>query len=50
VKRPETLEIVGTGLGLSIVKRIVDAHHGRIEVKSRLNEGSTFSVFLPVEG
>ncbi|MCC6444884.1 MAG: response regulator [Armatimonadetes bacterium] len=48
IKRPETLQVTGTGLGLSIVKRIVDAHHGRLEVRSRLNEGSVFSVFLPL--
>lgn len=47
VKIPETRQITGTGLGLSIVKRILEAHHGRIEVRSELGKGSTFSVFLP---
>ena len=37
----------GTGLGLSIVKTIVEMHQGRIEVRSALGEGSTFSVYLP---
>ncbi len=46
-KRRETAQVTGTGLGLSIVKRIVDFYHGRIDVKSRENEGSTFSVWLP---
>ena len=32
---------------MSIVKRIVDFYHGRVEVESRLGEGSTFSVWLP---
>lgn len=39
----------GTGLGLAIVKSIIDAHHGHIEVASKLNEGTTFAVWLPVE-
>ena len=38
----------GAGLGLSIVKKILDLAGGTISVKSRVNEGSTFSVELPV--
>lgn len=37
----------GSGLGLAIVKHIVNLHQGRIEVKSELGKGSTFTVFLP---
>lgn len=37
----------GYGLGLSIAKKIVDAHHGIITVKSKLHKGSLFSVQLP---
>ena len=39
----------GTGLGLSISFGIVERHGGTIEVKTELNEGSTFSVTLPRE-
>lgn len=38
----------GTGLGLSIVYGIVKKHGGYIEVKSKLDVGTTFSIFLPV--
>ncbi|HVO74478.1 MAG TPA: PAS domain-containing sensor histidine kinase [Ignavibacteriaceae bacterium] len=41
-------EIRGSGLGLSIVKRAVDLLHGEITVESKLNEGTAFSVILPV--
>jgi len=37
----------GTGLGLSISQKIVEQHGGRIEVKSELNKGSVFTVYLP---
>jgi len=37
----------GTGLGLSLAKRIVEDHHGRIEVASVPGQGSTFTVLLP---
>jgi signal transduction histidine kinase len=37
----------GGGLGLANVKAIADAHDGRIELESRLNEGSTFTIIIP---
>lgn len=37
----------GSGLGLSIVKRIVQIHHGSIEVESKFGEGTTFKIIIP---
>lgn len=38
----------GTGLGLSLVKQLVEAHGGRISVKSKENMGTTFFFSLKV--
>jgi len=40
---------MGTGLGLSLVERIVETYHGYIDVQSKVGEGSTFTVTLPIE-
>jgi len=44
-----TTKASGTGLGLAVVKSIVDAHHGELSVDSRLGQGTTFTVRLPIE-
>jgi signal transduction histidine kinase len=38
----------GTGLGMAIVKKIIDDHHGTIEIESEMGKGSTFSFTLPI--
>lgn len=38
---------VGLGLGLSLVKAIVEAHGGRVEVRSAVGEGSEVRILLP---
>jgi two-component system heavy metal sensor histidine kinase CusS len=43
-------EVPGSGLGLAIAQWITDAHKGSIEANSRLGEGSTFRVRLPLAG
>ncbi|MCX6181126.1 MAG: HAMP domain-containing sensor histidine kinase [Bacteroidetes bacterium] len=40
-------DVKGFGLGLSYVKAIIDQHNGQIQVKSQLNQGTTFSIFIP---
>ncbi len=47
VNRPGK-QIQGTGLGLSIVNKIVAMHNGRIEVESEVDQGTTFTIFLPL--
>jgi heavy metal sensor kinase len=49
VDKSRSRETGGVGLGLSIADWIAHAHHGRIEVDSELNQGSTFTVYLPIQ-
>ena len=37
----------GTGIGLTIVKRVAEAHHGNVQVQSKIGEGTTFLITLP---
>lgn len=42
--------VKGTGLGLSISRKLIELLEGRLEVKSRLNRGTSFNILLPLKG
>ncbi|MGV3774179.1 MAG: GAF domain-containing protein [Verrucomicrobiales bacterium] len=44
----QTTKKRGTGIGLAIVSKIVETHQGTIEVKSKMNKGTTFCISLPI--
>ncbi len=46
VNRPGN-QIPGAGIGLAMAKKIIDLHNGLINVKSKVNEGTTFIIRLP---
>ena len=47
VDQARSRETGGSGLGLAIVRHVVTNHDGRLDVRSRLGEGSTFTMTLP---
>ena len=49
VDKARSRETGGTGLGLSITKQLILLHDGAIKVESKLNEGSTFTVRIPLK-
>ncbi len=50
VDRARSRDLGGTGLGLAIVKHIVQMHHGNLKIESRVREGTTVTVWLPLGG
>jgi two-component system, sensor histidine kinase and response regulator len=47
IKNDKTSNIDGTGLGLCLVKKIIELYHGKINVKSNNDSGTTFMIRLP---
>ncbi len=50
IQLPSTERLVGVGLGLPFVKLIAELHEGRVEVESNVNVGSTFTIWLKMNG
>ena len=49
VDKGRSRELGGTGLGLSIARHVVESHGGSIHVKSRLGEGTRFTLRVPAK-
>lgn len=49
VSKGNLYSVKGTGIGLSYAKQVVELHNGKIDVRSVVNEGSTFTISLPCE-
>jgi len=47
-RRAVDAQVRGSGVGLSVVRHVVDSHHGRIRVDSRIGEGTTVVLELPI--
>ena len=44
----QSVSSTGFGLGLSICKKIIESHKGHLSISSKEGEGSTFTLFLPI--
>ncbi|MCM5664032.1 two-component regulator propeller domain-containing protein [Galbibacter mesophilus] len=49
IKTAETSRLVGSGIGLTFSKKLIELHHGRISVKSKLGKGSKFTIKLEMD-
>lgn len=47
IDNPLSITVGGTGLGLYWVQKILDLHNAKIGVRSRIGEGTTFSIYMP---
>lgn len=43
-----TTKSEGNGLGMMIVKKIIDAHHGRMDIASEAGKGTIVDIYLPL--
>ncbi len=48
VPRVQDADVPGTGLGLALVREIAELHGGRVTVESKVNQGATFTLRLPI--
>jgi signal transduction histidine kinase len=48
-KNTDQKSLGGTGLGLTLVKQVMEAHEGKVQVKSQKGEGSAFSLIFPIK-
>lgn len=46
---PDSARVVGTGVGLALCKELIELHKGKIQVQSKLGEGSSFTISFPVQ-
>mgnify|MGYP001238616838 FL=1 len=49
IRSTNTSHIIGSGIGLSFTKKIVELHHGTIEVESKPNQGTEFIISIPID-
>jgi signal transduction histidine kinase/ligand-binding sensor domain-containing protein/DNA-binding response OmpR family regulator len=48
IQTTNTSHLIGSGIGLSLTKKIVELHHGKVEVKSQENKGTEFTIKFPL--
>ncbi len=48
VEESRTRNLGGSGLGLTLTKKIIEMHNGRISVESKMNQGTKFSIKIPI--
>ncbi len=48
IDESRTKDTISTGLGLAIAKELIEVHHGKVEIQSKLNEGTTIIIKIPI--